>query len=157
MEKNNQLLKIIKEIADAKDVTQEIVVAALENAMKKAYERETSSVDENHEQYAGDKCEVTIDKETGKISLNRLFTVIDDATTPDWVDPDTGVAEKDYNDYNQILLSDAKKKYNKDIKVGDIVKEPINIDTLPERVVKHILLVFKQGVSIESNKNIYKE
>ncbi|MCQ3915541.1 MAG: hypothetical protein MJ195_02155 [Mycoplasmoidaceae bacterium] len=81
--KNNQLLEIIKEIADAREVTEEVVIASLETAMKKAYEKETASIDENHEAYAGDKCEVKIDKETGKISLYRLFTVIDDATVPE--------------------------------------------------------------------------
>ena len=73
MEKNNYLLDLIKEIADAREVNEDVVIASLETAIKKAYEKEMSSVDEYHEQYAGDKCEVTIDKETGKISLNRLF------------------------------------------------------------------------------------
>lgn len=156
MEKNNQLLEIIKEIADAREVTEDVVIASLETAMKKAYEKEMSSVDETHEAYAGEKCEVNIDKETGKISLYRVYTVIDDATTPDYVDPDTGVKEKEYNDYNQKLLSEAKK-IDKNAVVGGTVKEYVDINALPKRVVTHMLLVFKQGVSIESNKNIYKE
>ncbi|MCQ2956412.1 MAG: hypothetical protein MJ233_00645 [Mycoplasmoidaceae bacterium] len=46
---------------------------------------------------------------------------------------------------------------DKNAKVGDVVREYVDINTLPKRVVTHMLLVFKQGVSIESNKNIYKE
>ncbi|MCQ3914836.1 MAG: hypothetical protein MJ201_03595 [Mycoplasmoidaceae bacterium] len=46
---------------------------------------------------------------------------------------------------------------DKDAVVGGVVKEYVDINTLPKRVVTHMLLVFKQGVSIESNKNIYKE
>lgn len=132
---NTQLLDMIKEIADAKEVTIEIVIASLEDAMKKAYEKE----------FPEETAEVKIDAETGKISLFKVYTVVEDATEDD-----------NLNEYCQMKLADALK-LNKDAKVGETVKEAKDFYSLDRKVVLHILQVFKHDISIESNKSVYKE
>jgi len=135
MEKNNLLLDLIKEISVSREVTEDVVVASLEDAMKKAYEKE----------FPEEVAEVVIDKATGKISLYKVFNVVEDS-----------IDEETINEYSQVRLADAKKM-NKDAAVGSTVKELIDIDSLPRRVVSHILQVLKHDVSIESNKSIYSQ
>lgn len=154
MEKNNVILDSIKEIAEAKEVDEEVVIHAIEDAMTKAFEKESASVDEKHPELSGEKCEVKIDKETGKISLYKLYTVVDENTLPKEVD-ENGKEVLIYNDYNQKPLKEALTM-DKNATVGGIVREYIDINTLPKRVVLHILQVFKHDISIESNKSVYK-
>lgn len=145
MESNNKLIELINEIANNKGVSKDMVIVALQDAMKKAYEKEDL-----------ESCaEVIIDKDTGKISLYKLYTVLDDKDIQTETNSN-GVEEKIYNENNQIPLSEAKKR-DKNAQVGKTIKEYIDIDKLPRRVVSYILQVFKHGVTIESNKSIYKE
>jgi len=132
---NNQLIDLIKEIASSREVTEDVVVASLEDAMKKAYEKE----------FPEEVAEVTIDKNTGKISLYKVFAVVEDATD-----------EETINEYSQMKLKEALKM-DKNASVGSTVKELIDIASLPRRVVSHILQVLKHDVSIESNKSIYSQ
>jgi thymidylate synthase len=144
METNNVLLDLIKQIADAKEVSEDAVVMSLEDAMKKAYEKEDI-----------DACaKVTIDKLTGKIALYKVFSIIDDKTIE--IDKTNENEEKIYNENNQILLSQALK-LDKNAVVGGTINKYIDINTLPRRVVAHILQVLKHDVSIESNKLVYKQ
>lgn len=144
METNNVLLDLIKQIADAKEVSEDAVVMSLEDAMKKAYEKEDI-----------DACaKVTIDKLTGKIALYKVFSIIDDKTIE--IDKTNENEEKIYNENNQILLSQALK-LDKNAVVGGTISKYIDINTLPRRVVAHILQVLKHDVSIESNKLVYKQ
>ena len=145
MEKNNVILDIIKEISDSREVTEDVVIASLEDAMKKAYEKEDiDSV-----------ADVQIDKNTGKISVYKVYTVVDEKDLPKEVN-DEGKEEVIYNENNQILLDDAKKM-DKNAAIGSTVKEYLNIDTLPRRVVAHMLQNLKHDISIESNKTVYKQ
>ena len=144
MKSNNVILDLIKQIAEAKEVSEDAVVLALEDAMKRAYEKEDI-----------DSCaKVTIDKLTGKITLYKVFEVIDDNSIE--IDKTNGFEEKIYNENNQILLSQAIK-LDKNAIVGGTINKYIDINTLPRRVVSHILQVLKHDISIESNKLIYKQ
>lgn len=154
MEKNNQILDYIKEVAEAKEVTEDVVIHAIEDAMTKAYEKECSSVDEKHPELSGEKCEVKIDKDTGKISFYKIFTVVDETKLPKEKD-ENGNEVLVYNDYNEMPLKEALT-IDKNAMVGGIVREYIDINSLPKRVVLHILQVFKHDISIESNKSVYK-
>lgn len=130
---NNQIKQIIEEIAKTKQIPVITVVKAFEDAMQKAYSRE----------FPEEVCEVSIDLNTDKINLSKIFNVVENN-------------KQDLNEYFEIALDEAKKK-DPNLKVGDKWKEKFDIQSLERRVVLHMLQVFKHGVVIESNKNIYHE
>lgn len=130
---SNQIKLIIEEIAKTKQISVTTVIKAFEDAMQKAYSKE----------FPEEICEVSIDLDTGKINLSKIFVVVEND-------------KSDLNEYFEITLDEAKKK-DPNLKVGDKLKEKFDIQTLERRVVLHMLQVFKHGVVIESNKNTYHE
>ena len=130
---SNQIKLIVEEIANTKQIPVPTVVKAFEDAMQKAYSKE----------FPEEVCEVTIDLDSGKINLHKIFDVVENN-------------KQDLNEYFEITLDEAKKK-DPSLKVGDKWKEKFDIQSLERRVVLHMLQVFKHGVVIESNKNTYHE
>ena len=130
---DNQIKLIVEEIANTKQIPVPTVVKAFEEAMQKAYSKE----------FPEEVCEVTIDLDSGKINLHKIFDVVENN-------------KQDLNEYFEITLDEAKKK-DPSLKVGDKWKEKFDIQSLERRVVLHMLQVFKHGVVIESNKNTYHE
>jgi len=143
---NNEIVGFIKNLAEQKKVSIEVVCLALADAMKKAYEKEM----------AGETADVVIDAATGAISLYRVLNILDDSLVPEEKNEETGKMEKVYNENSEILLSDAIKE-DKNATVGGVVKEFIDIKSLERRVVVHMLQVFKHDINIESNKTIYTQ
>ncbi|MBQ4209169.1 hypothetical protein II654_01940 [bacterium] len=129
----NQIKTIIQEISNDKQIPIEVVIKNFEQAMQKAYMRE----------FPEENCEVKINIENGKITLNKIFTVVEDT-------------KQDLNEYCEITLSQAQKN-DKNLKVGDIYKELFDIHSLERRVIIHMLQVFKHDIMIESNKTVYNE
>ena len=129
----NQIKTIIQEISNDKQIPIELVIKAFEQAMQKAYMKE----------FPEENCEVRINIENGKITLNKVFSVVDDT-------------KQDLNEYCEIPLSQAKKHDN-NLKIGDLYKEPFDIQSLERRVIIHMLQVFKHDITIESNKTVYNE
>lgn len=128
----NNLIESIKLIANEKKIPEEFVANALKDAIVKAYTREFQET----------IVEVIIDLNASRIEVNKLLTVVE--------------RYDDLNDYNEIAIEDARKIDPK-LGIGDIYKEPINLDTLERPVVAHIFQIFKQNISLESNKQIYLE
>ena len=133
MQQNNELIKMMKDIAEEREVQFDIVVSSFEDALKKAYVKE----------FPEENIEVSVDHTTGKINCDRLFLVVEDN-------------KEDLNEYCEITLSDAKK-INPNYALGDFHKQAFDIWTLERRVVLHALQVFKHSISNESNKEIFKE
>lgn len=129
----NQIKTIIQEISNDRQIPMELVIKNFEQAMQKAYMKE----------FPEENCEVKINIENGKITLNKIFTVVDDT-------------KQDLNEYCEITLSQAQK-HDKNLKVGDLYKELFDIQSLERRVVIHMLQVFKHDIMIESNKTVYDE
>jgi hypothetical protein len=94
-------------------------------------------------EFPEENCEVKINIENGKITLNKIFTIVDDV-------------KQDLNEYCEITLSQAQK-HDKNLKVGDLYKELFDIQSLERRVVIHMLQVFKHDIMIESNKTVHDE
>lgn len=129
----NQIKTIIQEISNDRQIPVELVIKNFEQAMQKAYMKE----------FPEENCEVKINIENGKITLNKIFTVVDDT-------------KQDLNEYCEITLSQVQK-HDKNLKVGDLYKELFDIQSLERRVVIHMLQVFKHDIMIESNKTVYDE
>ena len=92
---NNQIKLIVEEIANTKQIPVPTVVKAFEDAMQKAYSKE----------FPEEVCEVTIDLDSGKINLHKIFDVVENN-------------KQDLNEYFEITLDEAKKK-DPSLKVGD--------------------------------------
>ena len=133
MQQNNELINMMKAVAEEREIQFDVVVSSFEDAMKKAYMKE----------FPEETIEVIIDKDTGKITLNKLFLIV-------------GNNKEELNEYCEIELSNAKK-INPNYTLGDYHKQSIDIWSLERRVVVHMLQVFKHSISNESNKEVYKE
>ncbi|MDE7434057.1 MAG: hypothetical protein K2M43_02985, partial [Mycoplasmoidaceae bacterium] len=129
---NVELINNIKLIADEKRIPRDNVSDALKDAITKAYVRE----------YPETVVEVIIDIEEKKLEVNKLLKVVE--------------PYDDFNDYCEILLEDALK-LDPQAKVGDDIKEPIDLTLLDRAVIAHILQIFKSNITIQTNAQVFKD
>ena len=129
---NIELINQIKLIADEKKIPQDSVADALKEAIVKAYVREMPETN----------IEVKIDIDNKTITCNKLLNVVEDY--------------EDLNDYSEISVENAKK-IDETLKVGDIYYEHIDLNKLSRPVVSHILQIFKNLISTQTNLGVYRE
>ena len=129
---NIELINQIKLIADEKKIPQDSVADALKEAIVKAYVREMPETN----------IEVKIDIDNKTITCNKLLNVVEDY--------------EDLNDYSEISVENAKK-IDENLKVGDIYYEHIDLNKLSRPVVSHILQIFKNLISTQTNLGVYRE
>ena len=135
---NEQLISAIKLIADEKKIPRDAVADALKDAITKAYVKE----------YPEEIINAEIDIDNATLNVNRQFTVVEDS--------------EELNDYCEISLQDAKDYYkhlkiDKEVKLGDIVIKPVQLDKLPKKIVSHIMQIFKQSITVQANNEIFNE
>ena len=135
---SKQLISAIKLIADEKKIPRDGVVDALKEAISKAYVKE----------YPEEIIDVDLNIDDEILKVSRQYTVVNES--------------EELNDYCEISLQDAKDYYkhlkiDKEVKLGDIVSQPIQLDKLPKKVVNHIMQIFKQRITVEANNEIFNE
>ena len=135
---NEQLISAIKLIADEKKIPRDAVVDALRDAITKAYVKE----------YPEEVINVEINIDNATLTVNRQFTVVEES--------------EELNDYCEISLEDAKDYYkhlktDKEVKLGDLVNKPVQLDKLPKKIVSHIMQIFKQSITMQANNEIFNE
>ncbi len=135
---NEQLISAIKLIADEKKIPRDAVADALKESICKAYVKE----------YPEEIINVEINIDDTTLNVYRQYTVVDES--------------EELNDYCEISLQDAKDYYkhlkiNKEVKLGDVINKPIQLDKLPKKIVNHIKQIFKQGITVQANNEIYNE
>lgn len=135
---NEQLISAIKLIADEKKIPRDAVADALKDAITKAYVKE----------YPEEIINAEIDIDNATLNVNRQFTIVEES--------------EELNDYCEISLQDAKDYYkhlkiDKEVKLGDVVNQPIQLDKLPKKIVSHIMQIFKQSITVQANNEIFNE
>ncbi len=133
-----QLISTIKLIADEKKIPLDGVVDALNEAISKAYVKE----------YPEEIINVDLDIDNEILKVCRQYTIVNES--------------EELNDYCEMSLQDAKDYYkhlnvDKEVKLGDTVSQPIQLDKLPKKVVNHIMQIFKQRITVEANNEIFNE
>lgn len=129
---NSYLLDAVNMIAKDKSIPQEVIRDFLVESIKKAFVK--SNYEEN--------LEVFFDLNTGSLTANKLYTVVEDSD--------------DFDEYLHILDTDPKVKAL-GLKVGDIYKEPYDITKeFKQQQVQQILQSFKQKIVEISNQRVYQ-
>lgn len=135
---NEQLISAIKLIADEKKIPRDAVTDALKEAITKAYVKE----------YPEEIIGVNINIDDAMLDVYREYTVVEDS--------------EELNDYCEISLEDAKAYYEnikqpQEVKIGDILRQPLQLANLPKKIVDHIMQIFKQSITVQANNEIYNE
>ena len=135
---NEQLISAISLIADEKKIPRDAVADALKDSICKAYAKE----------YPEEIINVEINIDDATLNVYRQYTVVEESD--------------ELNDYCEISLHDAKDYYkhlniNKEVKLGDIVNQPVQLDKLPKKIVNHVMQIFKQCITVQANNEIYNE
>lgn len=135
---NQELLTAITYIADEKKIPRDAVVEALKNAIIKAYSKE----------YPEEVVEVNIDIDQKILDVNTVYNVVEDY--------------EDLNDYCEISVARANEYYKKHkidatAKIGDTFKKAIDLGKLSNKIIEHIMQLFKQSIVSESNMEIYNQ
>ena len=135
---NEQLISAIKLIADDKKIPRDAVTDALKEAITKAYVKE----------YPEEIIGVNINIDDAILDVYREYTVVENS--------------EELNDYCEISLEDAKAYYEnikqpQEVKIGDILRQPLQLANLPKKIVDHIMQIFKQSITVQANNEIYNE
>ncbi len=111
-----EIVAAIKQICYEKNLEYDMVLDAIESALAAAYRKDF-----------GDKTtqniEAEFDPDTVEVRVFDVKTVVEDMTEEEIEDEEN---EKTFNQRNEIMLSDAKK-INKKYKVGDTVRQELEI------------------------------
>jgi N utilization substance protein A len=120
-------------IADENNIPRDNVADALKDAIIKSYTKE----------YPETELEVNIDIDNKRLSINKLFKVVE--------------ASDELNDYSEISVEDVKKIDPK-LQVGDIYKETVPLNELSKLSLGlHLAQMFKHNVTSQSNKQIFTQ
>lgn len=131
-------LQAIKLVADEKKVPRDAVADVLKDAIVKAYVKERDE----------EMIEVEIDLDNKIFNINQIFTIVED--------------NEDLNDYCEISVQNAKK-YLEQIGsdqtpiLGEKIKKPIDLESLDKKIISHIIQIFKQGITVQGNLQIYSK
>lgn len=133
---NQALLSAIISIADEKQIPRDNVVEALQTSIIKAYTRE----------YPEEILDVKIDIDNKILEVNKVLNIVKD--------------NDELNDYCEISIEEANKYYkshkiNKEAKIGETLLKPVELSSLPKKIVEHIVQLFKQAITRSANINIY--
>lgn len=142
MENQNLLWEYVKEIGKSHDLSPVRISEILAEAFKKVYLRE----------FPNNKLDVKIDLDTGKIQMFRYLEVVDDNYFYE--------GEGDEDDETLIPWSIAQElaaKKQLQLKIGDHIKKPINIQEFDNKTVRSILTIFRQLTIEEVNRKVCEE
>ncbi len=118
----NNLISIIDEVCQEKNLSKEKVLEAIEAALATAYRKDFGSKDQN--------IKVKLDLKTGQIEVFDLKTIVEDLPEESDNKKKKKLVEerRRFNPKKEITLSEARK-IKKDAKVGDEIKFKLPIPT----------------------------
>ncbi|MCU7611596.1 transcription termination factor NusA [Anaplasma capra] len=141
---NLELIRVARDVAEQKGLNLELVVEAIEQALELV----------SRSKYGDCKIKASIDRKTGVISISRQALVVNDDMSFDG--EQYGIPAGEVDKYRLIKISDAIAD-GKDVKVGDILLEPlppVDIDYNSAKVAKQKVA---QLIMIQERKRQYEE
>ena len=110
-------LSAIKQMSDEKNLSQEIIIEAVEAALAAAYRKDYGR--------PGQTIKVSLDPQGNKMKVWREYTVVEETDE-----------EKITNSESQLNVNEAQK-FKKGAKDGDIIKFPLEVKSDFGRVAAH--------------------
>lgn len=146
---NKELILAVKALEVEKGIDPEVLYTTIEAAIVSGIKRKQVSDYKNevkdHEeinkpQY--EELEATLDRQTGKIDIYLLRTVVEEVT----------------DELNEISVDEAKEKYHV-FEIGALVKEPITVDTktMGRMVAQTAKQIITQKIREIERNNLYEE
>lgn len=126
-----QLLDAVYSIADEKKVDKSIILEGIKEGFQKAYEKhfDPEAI-----------IDVKIDEQTGQIKVAKELKVV----------------QKIEDEWLEISLSDAKKKFGEDTTIDDIVLEPVEYgDEFSRLAILQVGQIIKQKIREAEKQNLY--
>ncbi|WP_447582093.1 transcription termination factor NusA [Anaplasma marginale] len=142
---NLELIRVARDVAEQKGLNLEMVVDAIEQALELV----------SRSKYGDCKIKASIDRKTGVISLSRQALVVNDDMSFD--SEQYGILPGEVNKYKLVKVSDAVADGKEDVKVGDILLEPlppVDVDYNSAKVARQKVA---QLIMIQERKRQYEE
>ncbi len=127
-----ELLVAVKAIESERNISKEVILSALQDALAKAYRK--------HIEIPDALVRVNIDENTGDVSVYQQYTVVE--TVED--------------DELEVSLDMAKRR-NADLNIGDLYEEKVTIDDLGRAAALLAKNVMKQKIREAEKFSIYQE
>ena len=128
----NDFLKAMQSIEDDRSINKEIVIAALTEALSKAYRKQVDIPDA--------LVRVAINDETGDIKMYQQFKIVEDVEI----------------DELEISLEDAQT-HDQQLKIGDLYEMEVSVDNLGRAAALLAKNVLKQKIREAEKQSIYDE
>lgn len=133
----NEIELALRSIEEEKNISKEIIVNALKEALIKAYKK-NEGIDDKGEFTIN--LRVDIDQVNGEMKMFRLFNVVDKIL--------------DYE--NEISLEEAKE-INEKYEIGDVVEEEVSIDELSRSSTSVARNIMKQTIRQAEKDSVFAE
>ncbi len=147
----------VSQIAAEKEIPEESVLGIVEQAIATAYKKEYGE--------KGEVIEAKFDPKTGEAQFWKVFTVLDESSIYSQEELESEDFEEDedkvrFNPKRHIMIEEAKKD-NKDIKVGDEIKVPLeskqDFGRIAAQTAKQVVLQKVKETERETLYNEHKE
>jgi len=138
---NREFVEAMQQVALERGVSTEELLAAFEDALKKAYLlREKKLSKEDVEAGKGPQVEVYLDPQTGQIEMVEVKRVVEKVTDPD----------------KEIALSEALQ-YDPEVQVGEEMEFPIDPQEFSRIAIQNLRQVLTQRLKEAERNRIYNE
>ncbi|KGQ22200.1 transcription termination factor NusA [Thermus filiformis] len=138
---NREFVEAMQQVALERGVSTEELLAAFEDALKKAYLlREKKLSKEDIEAGKGPQVEVYLDPQTGQIEMVEVKRVVEKVTDPD----------------KEIALSEALQ-YDPEVQVGEEMEFPIDPQEFSRIAIQNLRQVLTQRLKEAERNRIYNE
>ncbi|XP_066467116.1 transcription termination/antitermination protein NusA-like [Tiliqua scincoides] len=141
---NLELIRVARDVAEQKGLGLEVVVEAIEQALEIV----------SRSKYGDCKIKVSIDRKTGVISISRMALVVND----DWSFDAEGhdIPAEEVDKHKLVRISDALLN-DKEVKVGDILLEPLPPLDVDYNTAKAAKQKVAQLIMLQERKRQYEE
>ncbi|WP_150467532.1 transcription termination factor NusA [Francisella sp. SYW-9] len=134
---SKELLLVLETVANEKDISKDLLFEAMEEALAIVTKKE---LDEQM------NIEVTIDRVTGEFTADRVWHIVSE--------------NEDLIDYSKELYEDVAQEKGYDVKAGDVIREPVEVDgygRIAATMAKQILMKKIKNFEKEKTAKIYQE
>ena len=134
---SKELLLVLETVANEKDISKDLLIKAMEDALAAIVKKEL-----NEEM----SVEVNIDRATGEFTANRVWEIVPE--------------DQEEIDFSKQLYDDVAIEKGYDVVVGDIVKEPVEINDfgrIAASTAKQVLMKKIRFFEKEKTASIYKQ
>ncbi|WP_381415215.1 transcription termination factor NusA [Spiroplasma endosymbiont of Anurida maritima] len=127
-----QLLEAINDIVKEKQIEREVIITAIEDGFKKAYEKHFDPEAIIH---------VDVNEEAGTITCHKEIYVVDEVE----------------DDLLEVTVEEAKEKYGVDKEVDDVILERIDESNFSRLAIIQVGQIIKQQIKQAEKESIYEE